>query len=72
MLPLVLYARNEHPGVLIFCPHCKMGVRHDTGDISNAIHDGIEIVCVACNEPFKIVVMSLTRAAELKRAADYL
>ena len=67
----VLYARNDHPGILIVCPHCKMGVRHDSDDIGDAIRQGKPVVCVTCEKPFYVFVEVAPRVAvEQMRAAD--
>lgn len=52
----VLYARNDHPGIMIRCPHCKTSVRHDSDDIGDAIKEGKPVVCVACDNPFYVFV----------------
>jgi hypothetical protein len=51
-----LYARNDHPGILITCPHCKMAVRHDSDDVGDAIKEGRGIECVACGNLFRVHV----------------
>jgi predicted Zn finger-like uncharacterized protein len=52
----VLYARNDRPGILITCPHCKTAVRHDSDDIGDAIKEGRPVECVVCGGSFSIRV----------------
>lgn len=59
----VLYARNEFKGVLIACPHCHMNVRHDADDIGDAIKEGKQIVCVACDGRFVLSVTAVNEKA---------
>jgi transcription elongation factor Elf1 len=55
-MSLVLYARNDHPGILIVCPHCKIGVRHDVDTIGDAIREGKQVECAICGASFKVYV----------------
>ena len=59
----VLHASNEHKGILITCPHCKLGSRYDGSYIEDAIKIRHDIVCVACGEVFNLVVSIPTSEA---------
>ena len=52
----ILYARNDHPGILITCPNCKMAARHDVDTIGDAIKAREPVVCVMCEKPFNVFV----------------
>ena len=52
----VVYARNDHPGILITCPNCRMAARHDPDDIGDAIGRHTTIECVICGKPFRVFV----------------
>lgn len=52
----ILNARNDNKGILITCPHCKLGSRYDGSYIEDAIKIRHDIVCVACGEVFNLVV----------------
>lgn len=67
----MLYARNEHQGILITCPLCKMSVRHDAETIGNAIKDAKPIVCVVCECRFLLSVSVVSgKAVEQPLAPD--
>jgi len=59
----VLRTSNEHKGILITCPHCKLGSRYDGSYIEDAIKIRHDIVCVACGEVFNLVVSIPTSEA---------
>lgn len=59
----VLYARNEHQGILIVCPHCKMGVRHDSDDIGDAIKEAKPITCAVCEKRFTLAIFAVIEEA---------
>jgi hypothetical protein len=50
------YAKNDHPGILITCPHCKMRARHDVETIGDAIRDKKLVECVMCGKSFRVAV----------------
>jgi sarcosine oxidase delta subunit len=52
----IVYALNEHPGILIACPHCKMSVRHDVDTIGDAIKTRSPVKCCICEELFFVFV----------------
>lgn len=60
----VFRVRNEFPGILITCPHCKFGSRYDGSYIEDAIKIRHDIVCVACGGEFNLVVSPIEKAAE--------
>lgn len=59
----VVYASNEQKGILITCPHCKLGSRYDGSYIEDAVKIRHDIVCVACGEVFNLVVSIPTSEA---------
>lgn len=70
MSQMVLYANNATVRILITCPHCKFGIRHDASTVEDAIREGKPIFCDACDKPFRIIVVSQTRVAELGEVAN--
>lgn len=65
----IVSARGENLGIKIRCPHCKFHQRVDVSFVEDAIMDNGVIVCVACDKVFRIVPVSLTRAAQLRDEA---
>lgn len=53
---MMYFAKNDHPGIMIICPNCNMGARHDTETIGDAIRARSEIECTVCGNYFSIVV----------------
>ncbi len=66
----VVYASNEKKGILITCPHCKLGSRYDSSYVEDAIKICHNIVCVACGGEFNLVVSPIKEAVEQSFAAD--
>jgi hypothetical protein len=51
-------ARTDKLTISIVCPNCKMSARHMVSYVEDVIHDGLDIACVACNQPFGVVTVS--------------
>lgn len=66
----ILYARNDHPGIMLVCPHCRMGSRYDYGFVEEAIHNYNNIACVACGGNFGVIISVPDRAAEQRDEPD--
>lgn len=61
----VLHANNDTPGIMIVCPHCKLGSRYEASYIEDAIKIRHNIVCVACGDEFNLIVYPI---AEVEKA----
>lgn len=66
----IVSARPESQGIKIRCPHCKFQQRVDVSFVEDAIMENGVIICVACDKVFRIVSVSLSRAAEQRDEAD--
>lgn len=66
----IVKASNESKGILITCPHCKLGSRYDSSYVEDAIKINHNIICVACGGEFNLILSPIEEAVEQSRAVD--
>lgn len=70
MSQMIVSARSEYQGILIICPHCRFGCRHDVSHLEDCIKYRDPLPCVACGKEFRVVVHKArpaTHNSEMKR-----
>lgn len=65
---MIYEAREGVITIKITCPNCTWSARHSVSYIEDAIHDDLDIACVACGKPFGVVTVSRARVAEQRDA----
>jgi rubrerythrin len=65
---MVYLARQDRKEIKITCPQCKYSSKYSVSYVEDVLHDGLQIVCLICNEPFTIVTVISQRAAEQRNA----
>ncbi len=60
----IVKASNESKGILITCPHCKLGSRYDSSYVEDAIKINHNIICVACGGEFNLILSPIEEAVE--------